>query len=176
MIKLSGRKLVFEDQKNNLILLFIRNKDVPVYVEYGACDIGVVGKDILLELESDVYELYDLQLGKCKICVAGLKEGVFKYKAGMRVATKYPNITKKFFMKKGYSIDAIELYGSIEVAPLLGLSDLIVDLVSTGETLRKNGLTIAEIICLSTARLIANKNLTRIKFERIRELLNYLCY
>lgn len=174
IIDLQDRKLVYEDKENRIKYLLIRNMDVPVYVEHGACDLGIIGKDILLELDPNIYELLDLSLGRCKICVAGLKSEENRYRHDIKIATKYPNITKNYFIKKGFFVEIIKLYGSIEVAPILKLADLIVDLVSTGETLRKNGLKIVEEICVSTARLIANKNLMRIKYERIKDILECL--
>ena len=174
IINLQDRTLVYEDKKNSIKYLLIRNMDVPVYVEHGACDLGIIGKDILLELDPDIYELLDLSLGRCRICVAGMESVENRYKHDMKIATKYPNIAKNYFIKKGFFVEIIKLYGSIEVAPILKLADLIVDLVSTGETLRKNGLKIIEEICISTARLIANKNLMRIKYERIKDILECL--
>lgn len=171
IIRLNDRKLVYNDEKHGIEYLLIRNMDVPVYVEHGACDLGIIGKDILLELEPDIYELLDLSLGECKLCVAGLESEDNRYRHDMKIATKYPNITKNYFIKKGFFVEVIKLYGSIEVAPILKLSDMIVDLVSTGETLRKNGLKVVEEICNSTARLIANKNLMRLKYRRIKDLL-----
>ena len=175
IIKLNDRTLVYGDEENGLEYLLIRNMDVPVYVEHGACDLGIIGKDILLELNPDIYELLDLSLGKCRLCVAGLKTEKIRYRHDMKIATKYPNITKNHFIKKGFFVEVIKLYGSIEVAPILNLADIIVDLVSTGETLRKNGLKIIEEICSSTTRLIANKNLMRIKYKRIKEIVESIC-
>jgi ATP phosphoribosyltransferase len=174
IINLQDRTLVYDDEKNRIKYLLIRNMDVPVYVEHGVCDLGIIGKDILLELDPDIYELLDLTIGNCKLCVAGLEMAENKYRHDMKIATKYPNITKNYFIKKGFFVEIIKLYGSIEVAPILNLADLIVDLVSTGETLRKNGLKIVEEICISTTRLIANKNQMRIKYKRIRDILGYL--
>jgi ATP phosphoribosyltransferase len=174
IINLEDRTLVYDDVRSNVKYLLIRNMDVPVYVEYGACDIGIVGKDILLELEPDVYELLDLSLGQCKLCVAGINSIENRYRHDMKIATKYPNIAKNYFIDKGIFVEIIKLYGSIEVAPILNLSDLIVDLVSTGETLRKNGLKIIDEICYSSARLVVNKNLLRLKNKRIKEIIEIL--
>jgi ATP phosphoribosyltransferase len=174
VIKLNDRKLVYYDEKHGIEYLLIRNMDVPVYVEHGTCDLGIIGKDILLELDPDIYELLDLSIGKCRLCVAGLKTEEKRYRHDMKIATKYPNITKNYFINKGFFVEVIKLYGSIEVAPILKLSEMIVDIVSTGETLRKNGLKIIEEICSSTARLIANKNLMRLKYRRIKDLLDHI--
>ncbi|MEF3254789.1 MAG: ATP phosphoribosyltransferase [Deferribacterales bacterium] len=172
-IDFNSRKLIFEDREKGFRFLIVRNMDVPTYVEYGACDLGVVGKDIICETKADVYEFMDLGFGYCRLCVASLEED-FKYRHDIKVATKFVNITKDFFIKKGFFVDTIKLYGSIEIAPLLGLSDIIVDLVSTGETLKKNGLFLNDVIMESTARLIGNKNLTRGKYQKIKNILEML--
>ncbi|MCX8084733.1 MAG: ATP phosphoribosyltransferase [Calditerrivibrio sp.] len=172
-IDFDSRKLIFEDLDKGFRFLIVRNMDVPTYVEYGACDLGVVGKDIICETKADVYEFLDLNFGFCSMCVASTDPN-FKYKHDIKVATKFVNVTKDFFIKKGFFIETIKLYGSIEIAPLLGLSDIIVDLVSTGETLRKNGLHVIDKIMDSTARLIGNKNLTRVKYVKIKKILEML--
>lgn len=172
-IDFNSRKLIFEDLEKGFRFLIVRNMDVPTYVEYGACDLGVVGKDIICEVEPDTFEFMDLGFGYCRLCIASLEKD-FKYTHDIKVATKFVNITKNFFMKKGFFVETIKLYGSIEIAPLLGLSDIIVDLVSTGETLKKNGLFLNDIIMESTARLIGNKNLTRSKFSKIKGILEIL--
>lgn len=173
-IDFNSRKLIFEDSKNKIKFILIRNMDVTTYVEYGACDLGVVGKDIIMETKADVYELLDLGFGFCRMCVAAPKDFDVTYYHDMRVATKFVNIAKNFFQGKGIFIEVIKLYGSIEIAPLLKLSDVIVDLVSTGETLRKNGLKEIETIMDSTARLIANKNLLKYKHSRLKKIINTL--
>lgn len=173
-VDFNSRKLIFTDEKNNISFLLIRNTDIPAYVEYGAADLGVVGKDVLLESKSPLYEFMDLGFGYCRLCSAGIKDRDNTYRQNMKIATKYPHITKEFFAKKGIMVDIIKLYGSIEIAPIAGLSDLIVDLVSTGETMRKNGLCEVETIMESTARLVANKSLSRAKHTRIKEILNLL--
>lgn len=173
VVDFDSRKLIFEDEESGISFLLIRNSDIPVYVEYGAADMGVVGKDILSESDCGVYEFMDLGFGYCRLCSAGLKDsGV--YRQGMKVATKYPGLTKKFFAQRGLSVEVIKLYGSIELAPVAGLSDIIVDLVSSGETLRKNGLAEIETIMESTARLIANRSMTRSKHAKIKDILNML--
>lgn len=173
-IDFNSRKLIFEDSKNKIKFILIRNMDVPTYVEYGACDLGVVGKDIVEESGANVYELLDLGFGFCRMCVAAPNDFDAKYYHDMRVATKFVNIAKNFFQSKGIFIEVIKLYGSIEIAPLLNLSDLIVDLVSTGETLKKNGLREVETIMSSTARLISNKNLLKYKYHRLKEIIDIL--
>ncbi|MEC9491784.1 ATP phosphoribosyltransferase [Flexistipes sp.] len=173
-INFKSRKLIFEDTKGKVRFLMIRNMDVPTYVEHGACDLGVVGKDILLELNPELYEFKDLGFGYCRLCVAAKRGGSNSYAHDMRVATKFVNITKDFFASRGVLVETVKLYGSIEIAPLLGLSDFIVDLVSTGETLKKNGLEEVETILESTARLVANKNLSKSKSERIKNIINVL--
>ncbi len=173
-VDFKSRKLTFEDEKNKLKFLLIRNMDVPVYVEYGASDLGVVGKDIISEVKPDLYEFLDLGFGYCRLCVAGIKDCDFTYKHDMKIATKFTNLTKDFFNKKGIMVETIKLYGSIEIAPLLGLSNFIVDLVSTGETLKKNGLVEVETLMESTARLVGNKNLSKSKFGRIIEIIQTL--
>ncbi|MGB9730511.1 MULTISPECIES: ATP phosphoribosyltransferase [Calditerrivibrio] len=172
-IDFKSRKLVFNDDEEKFRFLLVRNMDVPTYVEYGACDLGVVGKDIICETKADVYEFLDLGFGFCRMCVAAADPN-FKYRHDIKVATKFVNITKDFFIKKGFFVETIKLYGSIEIAPILGLSDIIVDLVSTGETLKKNGLHIIENIMDSTARLIGNKNLVRTKYHKIKSILEML--
>ena len=140
----------------------------------GATACGVAGKDVLAESKSPLYEFMDLGFGFCRLCSAGIAGRDNSYRQNMKIATKYPHITKEYFAKKGIMVDIIKLYGSIELAPIAGLSDLIVDLVSTGETMRKNGLCEVETIMESTARLVANKSLSRAKHVRIKEFLNLL--
>jgi len=152
-----NRKLILK--KAGFTFLNVRNWDVAVYVQNQAADIGVVGFDVLSELESDVLELMDLGLGKCRVSVAGIKgDNSYKEKTEIIVASKLQNIAKKYFSKKGIPASIIKLNGSIELAPLVGLSDVIVDIVETGNTLRENGLEEKETIMQSSARLIANKN------------------
>lgn len=152
-----NRKLILK--KAGFTFLNVRNWDVSTYVENQAADIGVVGFDVLEELESDVLELLDLGLGKCRVSVASIKnDESYKNKTQIVVATKLVNIAKKYFSKNGIPIELIKLNGSIELAPLVGLSDVIVDIVETGNTLKENGLEEKEIIFYSSARLIANKN------------------
>ncbi|MCR4683766.1 MAG: ATP phosphoribosyltransferase [Clostridiales bacterium] len=154
----NSRKLISENGDGTLKFFWVKPSDVSKYVERGAADIGVCGKDILLEYSPDVYELLDLDTGKCRMAVAAPRG--FTYTAGetLRVATKFPNIAKRHFASKGMDIDIIHLNGSIELAPIVGLSDVIVDIVETGTTLKENDLEVVEKICDISARLIANKS------------------
>ena len=174
VVNLKSRRLVFHDEVNDIKFMIVRNTDVPTYVEYGAADLGVVGRDVLAESGADIDEFIDLGFGYCRLCVAGVKGSDLTYRHDVRVATKYPGITKEFFAKKGILVETIKLYGSIELAPIVGLSDFIVDLVSTGETLKKNGLVEVETLMESTSRLIANKNMARMKYERIKKVIKCL--
>ncbi len=166
-----GRKLIFENSENKVRYFWAKPSDVAVYVERGAADIGVVGKDILLEYSPDVYELCDLGFGKCKMAVAG-KAGVrFPSDKTLRVATKFSNIAWNYYSEQARDIEIIKLNGSIEIAPLLGLSDVIVDIVETGATLKENGLVPFEFICDISARLVANKAAYKFKSTSIDRLL-----
>jgi len=158
--------------------MVVRATDVPTYVEYGAADLGVVGKDVIMEQERQVYEPLDLKIGYCRMVVAEPKElseqdnpSEWTY---VRIATKFPNITSDFFSKKGVQVELIKLYGSIELAPLVGLSERIVDLVSTGETLLQNGLVEVEEIMEVTSRLIVNRASLKTKYPGINDLINRL--
>ena len=166
--KFESRKLILES--SNFKFLNVRNQDVPTYVEYGAADIGVVGLDVIREQELDIVDLLDLQIGKCKVCI-GIKDSdkLDWNRPDIRVATKMVNITKNYFANKAVGVEVIKLYGSIELAPLVGLADAIVDIVETGTTMRENGLKVAEEIMSSSAHLIANKNSF---FEKKSEILN----
>ncbi len=173
-IKEEGRKLVFESEKNRIRYFWVKPSDVHVYVERGVADIGVVGKDILLENEPDVYELLDLNIGKCRMAVAAKKDFKDDTEKTLRVATTFPNIARDYYTKKGREIDIIKLNGSIEIAPLLDLSDVIVDLVETGNTLKANGLEPIETIVPISARLIANKAGFKFKTKEIEAVRNGL--
>jgi len=156
-IKENNRKLIFENPECGVRYFWVKPSDVAIYVERGAADIGVAGKDILLEYEPDVYELMDLMTGKCRMAVAapvGFRDDV---RRTLKVATKFSNIARTYYASKGRDIDIIHLNGSIEIAPILGLSDVIVDIVETGTTLRENNLAVFEEILPISARLIANK-------------------
>lgn len=158
-----NRKLVFESPEKNVRYLLVKPSDVAIYVEHHAADVGIVGKDILLENRSDVYELMDLNIGKCRMAVAAPEGYVEDPDRTLRVATKYVNVAKDFYSGKNRDIEIIKLNGSIELAPILGLSDVIVDIVETGNTLRENNLKVIEEFQNISARFIANK--TSFKFE-----------
>lgn len=176
--ELSGnsRRLVFPCPDMGATLLIVRPTDVPTYVEYGAADLGIVGKDVLLEQESDVYEPLDLRFGACRISLAALRgeESRERLSSKIRVATKYPRITERYFNQRGVPVEIIKLYGSIELAPVVGLADRIVDLVETGNTLKAHNLVEVEVIAQSTARLIVNRASLRLKHQPITTLLSTL--
>lgn len=165
-----GRKLVFEDEENAVRYFRVKPSDVAVYVERGAADVGIVGKDILLEQSSDVYELLDLGIGKCRMAVAGLKGTRVQSDRTLRVATTFPHIAREYFRKHSQEIEIIKLNGSVEIAPMLNLSDVIVDIVETGTTLKENNMEPLEDIVNISARLIANKASYRFKNKQIREM------
>jgi ATP phosphoribosyltransferase len=156
-IKENNRKLIFENEQCGVRYFWVKPSDVAIYVERGAADIGVAGKDILLEYEPDIYELLDLDLGKCRMCVAAKAGFRDDTRRKLRVATKFSNIAQDYYRSKGRDIDIIHLNGSIELAPILGLSDVIVDIVETGTTLKENDLLVYDTIVPISARLIANK-------------------
>jgi ATP phosphoribosyltransferase len=171
-----GEKFVFEDrklilEKSGFRFLNVRNQDVPTYVMYGAADLGVVGQDVLEEKEYDLMKILNLGIGKCKVCI-GLRAGepIDWSKSELKVATKHVNIAKKYFEQKAMAVEIIKLYGSIELAPLVGLSDCIVDIVETGTTMKQNGLEVGPTIMESSAQLIANKNSFYTKKEIILDL------
>jgi ATP phosphoribosyltransferase len=168
------RRLILEYPEHGHRVLIVRPSDVPVYVEYGAADLGIVGKDVLLEQSPDVYEPVDLRLGICKLVIAKPNGQVplQRLSSKLRVATKYPNITERFFNQQGMPVELIKLYGSIELAPLVGLADRIVDLVETGKTLKANNLVEEEIIAWSSARLIVNRASLKMKHAMITEVIN----
>ena len=170
-IKEDNRKLTFETEEKGLRFFWVKPSDVAIYVERGAADIGVAGKDILLEYSPDVYELLDLDIGKCRVAVAAPADFRDNRKRALKVATKFANIAKAHYTAKGREIDIIHLNGSIELAPILKLSDVIVDIVETGRTLKENGLEVVEDIVPISARLIANKASSKFKrdmIERVR--------
>ncbi len=169
-----SRKLVFEYPKLNLKFLIIRPTDIPAYVEYGAADCGIVGKDTLIEEKHDLYEPLDLRIGKCKLVVAAPKGFDFSSNRSLRVATKYPKTSYEHFTNLGVGAEIIKLYGSVELAPLVGLSDVIVDLSATGETLKKNNLVEFETIADITARFIVNRVSMKVKSKEIKELIERL--
>ncbi|HIS99642.1 MAG TPA: ATP phosphoribosyltransferase [Candidatus Faecaligallichristensenella faecipullorum] len=169
-----NRKLVFTNERNGVSYLLVKPSDVAIYVEHGAADVGVVGKDVLLEGGNDVYELMDLHLGKCRMAVAAPNDYVDDPNGILRVATKYPNIAKNYYRSLNREIDIIKLNGSIELAPILGLSDVIVDIVETGSTLRENNLKVVTEFLNISARFIANKSSFKFKSEIIEQMLSRL--
>ena len=164
----TNRKLIFENEENRVRYFWVKPSDVAIYVERGAADVGVAGKDIILEYEPDVFELADLNMGKCRMCVAGHKGFRDNTARTLRVATKFPNIAKEYYAKKSRQIDIIKLNGSIELAPILRMSDVIVDIVETGTTLKENNLEVLEEILPISARLISNK--VRYKFKKNKKM------
>ena len=171
-IKEKGRKLIFENKEKGVRYFWVKPSDVAIYVERGAADIGVAGKDILLEYSPDVYELLDLDIGKCCMAVAAKKDFYDDPSKTLRVATKFSNIAKNYYESLGRDIDIIHLNGSIEIAPILGLSDVIVDIVETGITLKENDLEVFRRIVPISARLIANKSSFKFKGEIIEKIVS----
>lgn len=165
-----NRKLTFENPELGVRYFWVKPSDVPIYVERGAADVGIAGKDILLEYAPDVYELLDLGIGKCRMCVAGFRDFRDDASKTLRVATKFPHIAKRYYSARSREISIIKLNGSIEIAPLLGLSDVIVDIVETGATLRENGLFPLEEVVPISARFIANRVSYKFKNARVREM------
>lgn len=165
-----NRKLFFEDKQRGLRYMLVKPSDVAMYVEYGAADIGVVGRDVILESRPDIYELLDLGFGQCRLAVAAPQGWHDDYSRALRVATKYRRITEEYFLGVGRQIETITLHGSVELAPLIGLSDVIVDLVESGATLRENNLQVIAEIAPSSARLIANKSSYHFKTEIINKI------
>ena len=171
------RKLIFVNEELKLRFFLAKANDVPTYVEYGAADIGVVGKDTILEEGRKLYEVLDLGLGKCRMCVAGpaSAKDLLAHGELIRVATKYPNIAKDYFYNmKHQTVEIIKLNGSIELAPIVGLAEVIVDIVETGSTLRENGLEVLEEICNLSARVVVNQVSMKMEQERIHEFINQL--
>ncbi|MCT4545457.1 MAG: ATP phosphoribosyltransferase [Vallitalea sp.] len=176
-MKSDTRKLIFTNEELKIRFFLAKASDVPTYVEYGAADIGVVGKDTILEEKRNLYEVLDLGFGKCKMIVAGPSEmkEVLDKGSFIRVATKYPNIAKDYFYnKKNQTVEIIKLNGSIELAPLVGLSEVIVDIVETGTTLKENGLVILEEICPLSARMVVNRVSMKMENERISNIIKGL--
>ncbi len=173
-----SRRLIFSDPAHGLRYLFLKPVDVPTYVEYGAADLGIVGKDILLEQEPDVYEPLDLGFGQCRLVVAEPRtlwerDDPTKW-SWVRVATKYPNLARRYFSERGIQVEVVRLDGSIELAPLVGLAERIVDLVQSGETLRANGLVEVAEIMRSTARLIVNRAAHKTAYQAVNRFLDEL--
>ena len=170
----SSRKLIFENLQAGVRYFWVKPSDVAIYVERGAADIGVAGKDILLEYEPDVFELLDLELGRCRMAVAAKKDFFDDGQRTLRVATKFTHIAAQYYASKCREIDIIKLNGSIEIAPILGLSDVIVDIVETGKTLYENNLEVKETILPISARLICNKAAFRFKTEEIERITSFM--
>ena len=172
-----SRKLVITNEENKVKFIIVKTMDLPTYVEYGAADIGIIGKDVLLEEKKDVYELLDMKYGKCRLMVAvpkAKKRAKITDYAHLRVATKYPHCAGEFFNKAGMQMTIIKLNGSIELAPIVGLSEMIVDIVETGTTLKENNLEEIAVVQPATARLIANKVSFKLQFNRIKKLVEDL--
>lgn len=171
-IREQNRKLIFEDSVNMVRYFWSKPSDVAIYVERGSADVGVVGKDILLEYEPDVYELLDLGIGVCKMAVAGMKDARISQQKTLKVATKFPHIASNFYASRSVDIDIIKLNGSIEIAPVIGLSDVIVDIVETGKTLKENGLVVFDDIVPISARFVVNKASYKFKNAQIEQMKN----
>ena len=168
------RKLIFVNEELRLRFFLAKASDVPTYVEYGAADIGVVGKDTILEEGRNLFEVMDMGFGKCRMCVCGPESAreLLKKNEIIRVASKYPHIAKDYFNnKKNQTVEIIKLNGSVELAPIVGLSEVIVDIVETGSTLKENGLTVLEEVCPLSARIVVNQVSLRMEHERIRKIL-----
>ena len=169
----NSRKLIFVNEELKLRFFLAKGPDVPTYVEYGAADIGIVGEDTILEEQRKLYEVLDLGFGKCRMCVCGPQSAaeLLKHQEQIRVATKYPHIAKDYFYnKKHQTVEIVKLNGSIELAPIVGLSDVIVDIVETGSTLKENGLEVLEEVCPLSARMIVNPVSMQMEADRIRKL------
>lgn len=176
-LKENSRKLVITNEQEKIRFIITKTADLPTYVEYGAADIGIIGKDVLMEESKDVYELLDLKFGLCRIMVAvpeALKQEKLSDYAHMRVATKFPNIAERFFHTMGMQMEFIKLNGSIELAPMVGLAEIIVDIVETGSTLKANKLVEVANIQVATARFIANRVSFKMKFDRINKITEQL--
>ena len=173
----STRKLIFTDEKNKMRFFLAKSPDVPTYVEYGAADIGVVGEDTILEENRRVYEVMDLGYGKCRMCVCGPAQSreLLKHHEMIRVASKYPNIAKDYFYNRKFqTVDIIKLNGSVELGPIVKLSEVIVDIVETGSTLKENGLEVLEEVCPLSARMIVNQVTMQMQTIRVRNLVKEL--
>jgi len=169
-MKEKSRKLIFKDEKNHIQFMLVKASDVPTYVEYGAADIGIVGRDTILEEGRDLYEVLDLKFGACKMCVCG-KKGTKIPDGFIKIASKYPKIAKDYFMMKRHqNIEIIKLQGSVELAPLAGLSQFIVDIVESGKTLKENGMDVIEEIVDLSARMVVNRVSLKIERERIMDI------
>lgn len=171
---LSSRRLAVEDESGRYRLIFVKPADVPVYVEHGIADCGIIGRDVLLESDADLLQPLTLNIGACRIVVAAKSDAPVSHLGMLRVATKYPRIAARHFGARGIAIDLIELSGSVELASVLGLADCIVDLVETGKTLQENGLSIIEVITESAARFVVNRASYQLKTEAVSQLIRSL--
>jgi len=171
---LQSRRLAIEDESGRYRLIFVKPADVPVYVEHGIANCGIVGRDVLLESAVDLLQPLSLNIGACRIVVAAKNDAPLRQLGMLRVATKYPRIAARHFGARGVAVDIIQLSGSVELAPVLGLADCIVDLVETGKTLQENGLSIVEVITESTARLVVNRASYQLKAEAVVQLIKSL--
>lgn len=169
-----SRKLVFYNEDKSIKMIYVKAVDVTTYVEQGAADIGIVGRDNILEAEADLYELLDLRLGFCRFVIASLNESEFVPGKSYKVASKYTNVTRKFFQKKGIPVEIIKLNGSVELAPIIGLADFILDIVETGSTLRENGLEVVEEVEQISTRLVVNKASFATKTDAIQRVIDQL--
>lgn len=174
-LKVDTRKLVLSDEVNKVKFLLVKPSDVPVYVDYGVADIGIIGKDTLMEENRPLYEVLDLGFATCKLSIAGYPHtDIYNRSKAIRVGTKYPRIAENFFQAKGMAIEIIPLHGSVELAPITGLADVILDIVESGKTLRANGLDVLEDVCNVSARLVVNQVSLKTQSGRIRELVTRL--
>lgn len=172
-LKDKGRKLVFNDTKEDIKYFLVKAADSITYVEHGVADIGVVGKDTLMEADNNYYEVLDLGIGKCKFILASLPEkDIFKKIGHIKIGTKYPTVAREYFKKKNIDVEIIKIEGSVELAPILGLCDAIVDIMETGTTLKENGLVVFDTICDISARVIVNKASFKMKSEEIQSFIN----
>lgn len=169
-----SRKLVFYSQDNTVKMIYVKALDVTTYVEEGAADIGIVGRDNILEASADIYELLDLHLGKCRFVVASLKDIPFTKANTIKVASKYPNVAKKYFAKKGLNVTTIKLNGSVELAPIIDMADCIVDIVETGSTIKENGLMILDDVEQISTRLVVNKASFATKTKEVQTFITAL--
>lgn len=174
-LKTKGRTLVFEDTLKPVQYFLAKSNDVLTYVDHGVADIGIVGKDTLMERGSTAYELLDLEIGKCRFCVASLPEKKLLKKTGhIKIGTKYPRVAREYFLKQGIDVEVIKIEGSVELAPILGLADGIVDIVETGTTLKENGLVLLDTVCDISARVIVNKASYKLKREEVLQFVQDL--
>lgn len=171
-LKNKGRKLIFKSSNANIEFILVKAVDVLTYVEHGVADIGIVGKDVLMESDKEFYEVADLKVGKCKFALASTPNfNIDATYTKKKIATKYPKVTKEYFRKKGEDVEIIKIEGSVEIAPILGLADAIIDIVETGTTLRENGLIVFENVCDISARMIVNRVSMKMKKEEINEII-----